>query len=189
MPPHNPTDSFMTAELQTIFTIGVYGSTEESFFGALVENEIELFLDIRARRGMRGSTYSYANSSYLQSKLKALGIYYAHLKELAPTKEIRALQQQADKEEKTRKRDRIGLSSAYVKAYKRDILKLYKRKPELKLEPQIVLKRARQLAGYPTEKPLHRYVFFCVEANAEACHRSLVAVRFRDKIGGKVKHL
>ena len=36
----------MTAELQTIFTIGVYGSTEESFFGALVENEIELFIDI-----------------------------------------------------------------------------------------------------------------------------------------------
>ena len=39
----------MTTELQTIFTIGVYGSTEESFFGTLVENEIELFIDIRAR--------------------------------------------------------------------------------------------------------------------------------------------
>ena len=30
--PHIPTDTFMTAELQTIFTIGVYGSTEDAFF-------------------------------------------------------------------------------------------------------------------------------------------------------------
>ena len=41
MQPRNPTDNFMTTELQTIFTIGVYGSTEESFFGALAEHEIE----------------------------------------------------------------------------------------------------------------------------------------------------
>ena len=93
----------MTAELHTVFTIGVYGSTEESFFGALVENEIDLFIDIRARRGMRGSKYSYVNSTVLQAKLRKLGIYYAHLKELSPTKKIRALQWQADKEDQTRK--------------------------------------------------------------------------------------
>ena len=58
---------------------------------------------------MRGSKYKYANSAALQAKLEGTeGIYYAHLKELAPTKEIRALQWQADKEEGTRKRDRIG---------------------------------------------------------------------------------
>ena len=179
----------MTPERQTIFTIGVYGSTEESFFGALVENEIELFIDIRARRGMRGSTYRYANSSYLQAKLKDLGIYYAHLKELAPTKEIRLLQWQADKEEQTRKRDRAGLSKAYEKAYQKQILKYgYSRKDRI-LEPHKVLEEAKQLAGYPTEKELERYVLFCVEANAKACHRSLVAARFKDKMGGKVKHL
>jgi len=179
----------MTAELQTIFTIGVYGSTEESFFGALVENEIELFIDIRARRGLRGSQYKYANSRYLQAKLKELGIYYAHLKALAPTKEIRALQWQADKEEQTRKRDRTGLSAAYVKEYKKQILKYGKRKAELKLEPYTVLERAKQLALYPTDKPLQRYVLFCVEQHADACHRSLVAARFRDKMGGRVRHL
>ena len=113
----------MTSELQTIFTIGVYGSTEDAFFGALVENEIELFIDIRARRGMRGSKYSYVKSTALQKKLKELGIYYAHLKELAPTREIRALQWQADKVENTTKRDRIGLSESYIRAYNKEILK------------------------------------------------------------------
>ncbi|MCY3917842.1 MAG: DUF488 domain-containing protein [Chloroflexi bacterium] len=179
----------MTAEIQTIFTIGVYGSTEESFFGALVENEIDLFIDIRARRGLRGSKYNYANSSYLQANLKELGIYYAHLKELAPTKEIRALQWEADKQDKTLKRERTGLSDAYIKAYKKQILKYGRRKAELILEPHLVLERAKHLAEYPTAKPLQRYVLFCVEANAEACHRSIVATRFRDKTGGKVKHL
>ena len=189
MPPHNPTLSFMTAELQTIFTIGVYGSTEESFFGALVENEIELFIDIRARRGMRGSKYKYANSSYLQRKLKELGIYYAHIKELAPTKEIRALQWQADKEEKTTKRDRFGLSESYIRAYNREILKYGKRRADRILDPVNVLDAAKELAGFPEGKPLQRYVLFCVEADAKACHRSLVASRFKDKIGGKVKDL
>ncbi|MCE2472759.1 MAG: DUF488 domain-containing protein [Anaerolineae bacterium] len=179
----------MTAETPTIVTIGVYGSTEESFFGALVDYEIELFIDIRARRGMRGSKYSYVNSSALQTKLKDLGIYYAHLKELAPTKEIRALQWQADKEENTKKRDRKDLSAAYVEAYKKQILKYGKRKAELILEPQKMLERAKQLAEFPTDLPLQRYVLFCVEADAKACHRSLVAARFRNKIIGKVKHL
>ncbi len=179
----------MTAELQTIFTIGVYGSSEESFFGALVDNEIELFIDIRARRGMRGSKYSYANSTALQEKLKELEIYYAHLKELAPTKEIRALQWQADKEENTRKRDRTELSPAYVRAYNKEILKFGKRREDRILDPAKVLEMAKAAAGFPEGRPLQRYVLFCVEQNADACHRSLVAARFRDKMGGSVKHL
>ena len=179
----------MTTELPTIFTIGVYGSTEESFFGALVDNEIELFIDIRARRGMRGSKYKYANSSYMQSKLKELGIYYAHLKELAPTKEIRALQWQADKEEMTRKRDRTELSPAYVSAYNREILKFRRRREDRILDPMKVLETAKEFARFPECKPLQRYVLFCVEHNADACHRSLVAARFRDKMGGRVKNL
>lgn len=179
----------MTAELQTIFTIGVYGSTEESFFRALGDNEIELFIDIRARRGMRGSKYGYVNSTALQKKLKEREIYYAHLKELAPTKEIRALQWQADKEENTKKSDRIGLSNSYILAYKREILKYRKKRADRILDPVNVLEGAKELAGFPEGRPLQRFVFFCVEANAKACHRSLVAARFADKTGGRVKHL
>ena len=181
----------MTAELQTIFTIGVYGSTEESFFGALVENEIELFIDIRARRGMRGSKYKYVNSTYAPKRsLKERKESTTRiLKELAPTKEIRALQWQADKTEKTNKRDRLGLSESYINAYNKEIIKYRKRRADKILDPNNVLEAAKELAGFPDEKPLQRYVLFCVEQHADACHRSLVAARFRDKIGGKVKHL
>ena len=36
-----------------IYTIGVYGWTEEDFFNKLQEKNIDLFVDIRFRRGMR----------------------------------------------------------------------------------------------------------------------------------------
>jgi len=179
----------MTAELQTIFTIGVYGSTEDAFFGALVENKIELFIDIRARRGMRGSMYKYVNSSYLQAKLKELGIYYAHLKELAPTKEIRAEQQSADREDRIAKRERARLSKAFVKAYRRDILRVYKRKPESKLYAEALLSLARDLADCPPEIQLRNIALFCVERHPAACHRSLVAEEMRQQVGTEITHL
>lgn len=49
-----------------LVTIGVYGSTERKFFDALVRAKVDVFCDIRLRRGMRGATYSFANSSLLQ---------------------------------------------------------------------------------------------------------------------------
>ena len=183
----------MSAELQTIFTIGVYGSTEESFFAALVQNEIELFIDIRARRGMRGAQYKYANSAALQAKLKELGIYYAHLKELAPTKEIRSLQWQADKEQQTLKRERTGLSAAYEQAYKKQILKYGKRRADRILDPAKVLEAAKKLAEYPEGKPLQRFALFCVEQNHKACHRWLVAEKLKKDFGlrgrGRILHI
>ena len=178
-----------TPSAATIHTLGVYGFSEDEFFDKLTDNEIDLFIDIRARRGMRGSRYKFVNSAYLQAQLKERGIHYAHLKELAPTKEIRALQWQADKREKTRKRERTALSTEYIAAYKKQVLKYGRRKAELILDPSEVLEQAKRSAGYPDGKPLQRYVFFCVESSARACHRSLVARRFKDKIGGKVKHL
>ncbi len=179
----------MTTELQTIFTIGVYGSTEESFFGALVENEIELFIDIRARRGMRGSKYKYANSSYLQAYLRDLGIYYAHLKELAPSKEIRGIQQAVDKESRTAKRQRAVLSEAYIRAYKRDVLNIYRRKPGSKFNAEAMLAQARRISQYPCDQPLNRMVLFCVEQQAEACHRSLVATELHLQMKKSVRHI
>jgi hypothetical protein len=61
-----------------IATIGVYGTTESSFFRALQEFGTTHFVDIRRRRGMRGSKYAYANSSALQRSLTALDINYLH---------------------------------------------------------------------------------------------------------------
>ena len=37
-----------------LYTIGVYGSTEASFFKKLEQNNIDTFCDIRQRRGVGG---------------------------------------------------------------------------------------------------------------------------------------
>ncbi|WP_278752735.1 hypothetical protein, partial [Alistipes putredinis] len=66
------------------YTIGVYGSTEQSFFTKLKENGIDTFCDIRQRRGVRGKKYAYVNSTYLQNKLKEYGIKFK-----GETKEIK----------------------------------------------------------------------------------------------------
>lgn len=68
---------------------GVYGNTEDEFFRKILNEQITLFVDVRQRRGMRGSQYAFANSTYLQNKLKELGIKYVHIKALAPTISIR----------------------------------------------------------------------------------------------------
>ena len=53
----------------TIYTMGVFGSTEQQFFEKLTENKIDIFCDIRQRRGVRGREYAFVNSNYLQRKL------------------------------------------------------------------------------------------------------------------------
>ena len=69
------------------YTIGVYGKTETDFFTALANHNIDLFCDIRQRRGVRGKKYSFVNSLKLQKKLSELNIKsvsYTHL--TLPTK-------------------------------------------------------------------------------------------------------
>ena len=86
-----------------IYTIGVYGSTEQQFFNKLSENNNDTFCDIRQRRGVRGSEYAFVNSQRLQSRLTEMGIQYDYLKDVAPTKEIRDKQKEADKKPETDK--------------------------------------------------------------------------------------
>jgi len=38
-----------------VYTIGVYNSTEDLFFKKLIDNKIDTFIDVRQRRGVRGS--------------------------------------------------------------------------------------------------------------------------------------
>ena len=57
-----------------LITIGVYGFDEESFFQALLAAGVDVFCDIRQRRGVRGATYAFANSQRLQRRLAELGI-------------------------------------------------------------------------------------------------------------------
>ena len=91
-----------------IVTIGVYGFSEDEFFGKLIDAKVDLFVDVRMRRGVRGAKYSFVNSQRLQAKLAELGIAYVHHKDLAPTKQIRDVQHATDKSAHIAKRKREG---------------------------------------------------------------------------------
>lgn len=143
-----------------IYTIGVYNSTEDSYFQKLTQNKIDLFCDIRQRRGVRGSQYKYVNSNYLQAKLKELGISYKYIKELAPTNDIRQKQKEADKMNGETKKQRFTLGQVFKTEYIKQILDHYD---------------VTSLANELKDCCVQNVVLFCVEEHASACHRSLVA--------------
>ena len=156
-----------------IKTIGVYGLSEETFFETLQSAAIDTFIDIRQRRGVRGSAYAFANSQRLQARLETLAIRYLHLKELAPTATIRQLQNEADKANKTAKRQRTILGEVFVDAYRAEILDQF--------DPQTLLDQLPANAQVIT--------LFCVERDPAACHRSLVAQKLHQTLGWPVEHL
>lgn len=160
----------MTIQLKTI---GVYGFTEESFFAALKTAEIDTFIDIRQRRGVRGSAYAFANSQRLQARLETSGIHYLHIKALAPTPAVRQLQDEADKASKTAKRKRTTLGEAFVNAYRSQILDPF--------DPQTLT------AELPPDAKV--ITLFCVERQPAACHRSHVAEKLHQTLGWPVEHL
>lgn len=157
-----------------VFTIGVYNSTEYSFFGKLTKNHIDMFCDIRQRRGVRGSLYRYVNSNYLQAKLKELGINYTYIKELAPTSEIRQKQKDADKLNNETKKQRTSLGEVFVEEYNSQILSHFDMK---------------NLVASLEKTGAKNIVFFCVEEHASACHRSLVAKEISKLYGNNITDL
>lgn len=141
------------------FTVGAYGHTEESFFGALQGNRIDTLVDIRRRRGMRGSRYAFANSVRLQERLAVLGISYVYIKELSPSEVLRDLQKKSDASVGILKRNRAELAPEFIAAYRNQCL--------------AGKTRFDILTQLPSQT--QRIALFCVEAQACACHRSLVA--------------
>lgn len=157
-----------------IYTIGVYGSTEEDFFGKLTRSKIDLFCDIRQRRGVRGRQYAFVNSSSLQKKLSGLGIGYLYEKRFAPTREIREMQWAEDKVAHQTKKSREALGYTFCCGYERLILD----KENLD----------ELMATFETIKA-QNIVLFCLESNPNACHRSLLASRLSEKYNLEVVHL
>jgi len=156
-----------------IITIGVYGYEEENFFEALNAAGVDLFCDVRARRGVRGSTYAFANSKRLQKRLAELNIHYLHLKDLAPSQAIRQRQYDEDKSNKIAKRKRTELGSAFKAAYEEEILNDFDAQAflnDLPVEAKII-------------------TLFCVEKEPGACHRSLVAGKLQQELGLEVEHI
>lgn len=156
-----------------LVTIGVYGFDEESFFQALLAAEVDVFCDIRQRRGVRGAAYAFANSQRLQQRLAEMGIRYLYRQDLAPTRAVRARQTEADKAQKVAKRQRTVLGEAFVKAYRAEIL--------TEFDSQSLLNDAG-----PDARVL---ALFCVEREPAACHRSLVADQLRWDLGLEVEHI
>ncbi|CAA9216847.1 MAG: hypothetical protein AVDCRST_MAG26-351 [uncultured Chloroflexia bacterium] len=153
-------------------TIGVYGFDGESFLQRLRQADVRLLLDVRQRRGVRGPDYAWANSARLQRALAAADIGYRHVKELAPTTELRQLQYREDDRQGVGKRNRIVLAPEYVERYTREIL-----------DPFDLAAMVSELPGSGTAALL------CVERDPEACHRSLVAARLRTEYGLPVTDL
>jgi uncharacterized protein (DUF488 family) len=151
----------------SLSTIGVYGWTLAEFLNALQAAGAERLLDIRQRRGVRGSEYAWANAARLQAALADAGIGYEHHPELAPTTELRRLQYAEDERAGVGKRSRTELSPEYVRRYTAEILD-----------------RADLAAVNAAGSAL-----LCVERDPEACHRSLVADRLAAAHGVEVTHL
>ena len=156
------------------YTIGVYNSTEKSFFDKLTENNIDTFCDIRQRRGVRGAKYSFVNSNRLQARLNELEIKYGYIAELAPTTEIRDLQKEIDLEKGVLKRERQELGKVFVIEYKNRILKNF--------DFETFLEKLEQVGA-------NKIAMFCVEEHPEACHRSIVAERLANNYQYKITHL
>ena len=158
--------------MRSLATIGVYGWTPEGWLDALRAADVRLLVDVRQRRGVRGSEYAWANAQRLEAALAEAGVAYEHLKELAPTTELRQLQYSEDDRLGVGKRSRVELAPAYVERYTREILDRVDLRPIVEELP-----------------PNGASALMCVERDPEACHRSLVADRLASEFGFTVTHL
>jgi uncharacterized protein (DUF488 family) len=156
----------------TLATIGVYDWTLQSFIAALERANVRQLLDVRQRRGVRGSQYSWANSKRLQAALAEAGIAYEHLPELAPTTELRNLQYAEDARQGVGKRSRAQLAPEYVSRFTSERL------DQVDLAPIV--------QSMPSDGTV---ALLCVERDPEACHSSLVAERIADRFGLQLQHL
>ena len=157
--------------MSSIATIGVYGFDRDSFLGTLAAAKVDLVLDVRQRRGVRGSEYAWANARRLQAALAEAGIGYSHLKELAPTTELRQLQYREDARLGEGKRSRTTLAPEYARLYTEEIL------DRVDLAPIVKWIGSSSAA------------LLCVERDPEACHRSLIATRLEQDWGFSAQHL
>lgn len=158
--------------MERLFTIGAYGYDPERFFDTLREANVDLLLDLRRHRGMRGTLYSFANARRLQHELEVRDMVYRHLIELAPDPATRKLQQQRDMADRVAKRQRTSLDEMFIADYSRQTLAPF-----------------NWDALREGLRTFRRPVLFCVEREPEACHRKLVADRLAAMTGSPVEDL
>ena len=129
-------------------------------------------VDVRQRRGVRGSEYSWANSMRLQAMLAEAGIGYRHHKELAPTTELR--------QSSTPRTTAAGSASAPGSSSR----------PSTRVATSAEILDAADLDGFARSLPGDTVAaLLCVERDPEACHRSLIAERLAADHGARIVHL
>lgn len=159
--------------MDKLVTIGVYGFDEASFFAALQRAGVDTLCDVRRRRGVRGSEYTFANRARLEARLDALGIRYIHQLDLAPSNDLRTQQYAADAAQGVAKRQRETLSPAFAAGYRSECLEHFD---------------SRQFAADLGEDT-HVVALLCVETSPTACHRALAAERIAEDLQIAVEHL
>src|SRR5256885_1970282 len=143
-------------------TIGVYGFDGESFLQRLQRADVRQVVDVRQRRGVRGPEYAWANSRRLQAALAQAGIQSRHVPELAPTTELHQLQYREDDRLRVGKRSRVELADEYRRRYLHEVLD--------RVDLEAILESLPEDATS---------ALLCVERDAHACHRSLIAARLQ----------
>ena len=158
--------------MASVVTIGVYEFDLPAFLAALRAANVGLLIDVRQRRGVRGSAYAWANAQRLQIALADARIAYRHARGLAPTTELRRLQYAADDRLGVGKRSRAQIDPEYRERYIHEILD------------------HADLEALVDELPAETAsALLCVEADPEACHRSLIAERLAERHGLTVAHV
>ena len=121
---------------------------------------------------MRGAKYAFLNKTRLQESIYNMGKEYRHIRDLAPSTEIRDLQKQEDLSGGVLKRARAELSPEFIEVY-----------------------QSRVLSEFDAEsfsdslESVESIAFFCVEQHPNACHRSIVAARVAEYYGVAVEDL
>lgn len=103
-----------------------------------------------------------------------MNIPYLYIKELAPTNDIRQKQKDADKLKGETKKLRTTIGETFKAEYIKQILELY--------DFDALIKELKRRGS-------KNIVFFCVEENAKACHRSLVAEKLSNLLGSNIINL
>ena len=158
--------------MRTIATVGVYQSDLDEFLEKLRRHRVAMVVDVRQRRGVRGREYAWANSLRLQAALTQTRIAYHYVPGLAPTTELRQLQYREDDRLRVGKRSRVVLAETYRRRYLREILDHVDLGAFLESLPDGAVS-----------------ALLCVERDAAACHRSLIAARLHERFGVPVVDL
>ena len=142
-----------------IATIGYESATQADVIGRLKAAGVEVLIDVRAVAASRRAGFS---KTLLAASLNEAGIGYVHLRELG-----------------TPKPGRIAARKGHV-AEMHEIFKAHMAEPAAQLE----LAKATEFV-----REGKKVALLCYEADAQACHRSIVAERICEALGCEIENL